>query len=275
MFFIAEVGSNHNGNLDRAFALIDMAARTGCQAVKFQLYTPERLYAPGHVPDGLTVLPSAWLPDLQAHAHARALEFGCSVFSVDEARVAARHCDFLKVSSYSLLDANLLHELHVLNLPVILSTGMATDGEVRDAVAALSGGAGNRIRYILHCVSKYPCAADECNLSRISYLRKYWAHPIGYSDHSALPGIVASAVLRHGAKAVELHVDLDDGAGVESRGKHCWTEGRLNLLMSTLGGIDFARADGYPHGPYPCEMGERAWRADPSDGLRPQRKARL
>lgn len=270
MFIIAEVGSNHNRDLDRARALIEMAARAGCSAVKFQLYTGARLYAPGHQPAGLLELPPEWLYELGLLAHARNMEFGCSVFSPDDVHRAAPFCDFVKVSSYSVLDLTLLRTVCRYLLPVILSTGMASDAEVSAAVRVLN--AGGHLRFLLHCVSQYPCPPAACNLSRIGHLHKSFPR-IGYSDHSATPAVVLHAALRHGARAVELHVDLDDLAGSESAGKHCWTEQMLASLLPALN-LDRDLVDGLPEGPYACERAERNWRADPLDGLRPMRSAR-
>lgn len=279
--WVAECGSNHNGEKARALGLVLAAHSCGCTAVKFQVFTRARLYADGHGPDPLHELPVAWLPDLAAMARGLGMRFGCSVFDMDGLAMAAPHCDFLKISSYSLLDARLLRACGRAGLPLVVSTGMSTFDELSAALGSARAGAGDaglgRCQFditLLHCVSRYPVAAQDCHLALIKTLSDSFGRPVGWSDHSADDEVVRRAVLRWRAPMVELHLDLD-GLGAEAAGRHCWTPHRLALLIQGLQrGAD---ADGpalASRMPLDCELPELNWRADPADGLRPMRSAR-
>lgn len=271
--FIAEVGSNHNGDYGRACELVDTAAAIGCDGVKFQLFRVDRLFATEALAEKPELndrrqleLPEEWLPDLCLRAHRNGLLFGCTPFdlgAVSVLRGLVPSVDFLKVSSYSLLDTRLLHACAAatasLGKLLMVSTGMATSSELSDAWLDER----RPTIAVMHCVSKYPTPARECNLSRIGHLRSLLGARVGYSDHSASPAVLLRAVLKWEAAYVECHLDLEDKAGAEWADGHCWTPGALEDVIQTVRlGADAdcsTRADGQ----------ERLWRADPSDGLRP------
>ena len=219
-FVIAEIGINHNGSLDIAKKLIDVAVECGCDAVKFQkrtvevVYTPEELAKPRENPFGPTN------GDLK-----RGLEF-----SYEQYAAIANYCkekgiiwfascwdegavDFIerfnppcyKIASASLTDDNLLKHHRKYNKPIILSTGMADMSLIQHVVDAL--GRGKLI--ILHCTSTYPSKPEELNLRGILTLKERFPDiPIGYSGHEVgLTTTVAAAVL--GACVVERHITLD------------------------------------------------------------------
>jgi len=218
-FVIAEIGINHNGDIDIAKQLIDAAVETGCQAVKFQkrtvevVYTVEELANPRENPFGPTN------GDLK-----NGLEFGR-----DEYAEIDRYCnekgilwfsscwdegsvDFMeqfdppcyKIASASLTDDNLLNHHKQYGRPFILSTGMSTLDQIEKAVEVL--GKDNLV--ILHCTSTYPSKLEELNLRGIHTLQERYDVPIGYSGHEVgLATSVAAATL--GACVVERHITLD------------------------------------------------------------------
>lgn len=275
--FVAEIGSNHNGELHVAHALVDAAAGCGCDAVKFQYFKAEALFAPGFTarvqPE--RQVPLDWLPLLAAHAHARGLQFGVSVFDRAGAVEAAEHCDFLKVASYSVLDIELLRTVRRLGTPVILATGMATPDEIADALRAVCGHLlGAPSVTLLHCVSGYPAPADQANLRAIETLRRSFTKVtgVGWSDHTASPAVVTRAVVRWEAVVVECHLDLDVPVGAE--GLHCWLPSGLAPVIAATRGDASAMDGSGTKAPQTCELYEVQWRADPADGLRPMRARR-
>ena len=218
-FLVAEIGINHNGNVEIAKKLIDAAALCGCDAVKFQkrtvevVYTSEELAKPRENPFGPTN------GDLK-----RGLEFGQQQYEEidrycrrkgilwyascwDEASV-----EFLeqfdppcyKIASASLTDDNLLRHHRRYGRPIILSTGMSTLEQIDHAVEVL----GTKDLIILHCTSTYPSAVEELSLRTIKSLRERYDVPVGYSGHEVgLATSVAAAAL--GACMIERHITLD------------------------------------------------------------------
>lgn len=218
-YVIAEVGINHNGDLDLAKRLISVAVAAGCDAVKFQkrtidvVYTAEELSKPRENPFGTTN------GDLK-----RGLEFG-----LDEYREIDAYCkavkipwffscwdeeavDFAgqfdlpcyKIASASLTDDHLLKHTRATGKPIILSTGMSTLEEIDHAVEVL----GKKDLFLLHACSTYPASYDELNLRAIPVLRERYGVPVGYSGHeTGIPSSVAAVVL--GACCVERHITMD------------------------------------------------------------------
>ena len=218
-FIIAEIGINHNGSVELAKKLIDIAVTTGCDAVKFQkrtidiVYTKEELLRERNSVFGTTN------GDLK-----RGLEFG-----VKEYREIDKYCktqgilwfascwdeksvDFMekfnvpcyKIASASLTDDNLLKYTRSKGKPILLSTGMSTMDEIRHAVNVL----GKKDLIIYHCTSTYPSNSDEMNLKVIQTLKDEFNCPIGYSGHERgiTPSILAAAI---GACSVERHITTD------------------------------------------------------------------
>lgn len=216
---LAEIGINHNGDVEYAKTLIDVACLAGCEAVKFQkrtidvVYTPEELAKPRESPFGETN------GDLK-----RGLEFGQAEYSRideycrskpiswtasgwDEASVDfidQFHPPFHKIASASLTDDALLRHTKAKGQPIVLSTGMSTVEQIDHAVDVL----GTDDLILLHCCSTYPANYAELNVRAIMTLRDRYAVPVGYSGHeTGLPSSVAAAAL--GACIVERHVTTD------------------------------------------------------------------
>lgn len=278
-FFVAEVSSNHHRDLDRCLGFVDRAAEIGCQAVKFQLFRVEELFAPEvlaasplHRARAEWELPTAFLPAISERCRERNIAFGCTPFSLRAVEELAPFVDFLKIASYELLYEPLLQHAARLGKPLILSTGMAHADEVAHALKLIDA-AGCRDLTLLHCVSGYPTPAGEANLSAIETLRRLSRTvlgrecPIGWSDHSVEPGVIHRAVHRFGACMIEFHLDID-GRGEEFETGHCWLPDSIAAVIRDVRTGEGADGDGHKQ-PAPCEIADRAWRADPSDGLRP------
>ncbi|MEY2513155.1 MAG: hypothetical protein QOJ89_513 [bacterium] len=280
--FIAEIGSNHNRDADRAFQLVDECADAGAGAVKIQVFRIDDLFAAEIIAERPELAArSGWefpldlLAPLAQHAHERGLAFGATPFGLWAVDAVAEHVDFLKVASYELLWHDLLRACAQTGKPLIVSTGMAAETEIDAAVEAIGDDCAQLT--LLHCVSAYPTPVQQCNLAAIQTLRARYGCPAGWSDHSAEATIVERAVRRWGAAEIELHVDLADEAGHEA-GPHNWTPERLAATIAACEGPplrDAAAADGDGvKRPMAAELHDVPWRADPSDGLRPLRTTR-
>ena len=220
VYIIAEAGINHNGDLELAKQLIQAAKHAGVDAVKFQKRTPE-LCVPPEQRSQMRETPWGYISYLDyrykvefgekeyAEIDRYSKETGITWFASvwDEPSV-----DFLeqfnpvcyKIPSASLTDANLLKRLRKTGRPLILSTGMSTMTQIKEAVSAI--GEDNLV--ITHATSTYPCDPHELNLRMIETLRKTFTCPIGYSGHEV--GLVTSAVaVGLGACMVERHITLD------------------------------------------------------------------
>lgn len=283
--FIAEVSSNHHGDLDRCKQFIDCAADIGCDSVKFQLFRIDELFSPEarqakpELNDRKAwELPVDFLPALSQYSHARGLKFSCTPFYLKAVEELDPYVDFFKIASYELLWDQLLIRCAMTGKPVVLSTGMATIPEINHAVDTLVA-AGCRDITLLHCISGYPTPIDQCNLAAIETMRQMTGCKIGWSDHSVSAKVVHRAIHRWGASTIEFHLDLD-GAGDEFKTGHCWLPDPMADVIASIADasltLDWTAADG--HGekrPSQIETIERTWRADPSDGLRPLKETRL
>ena len=279
MKLIAEASSNHNGNLDRSIELVNIAAEAGCDAIKFQLFKVQELFAPEILQKSLAhrqrskwELPEEFIPILSAEAHRLGIEFGCTPFSLKGLEFVTPYVDFVKIASYELLWDALLKSAADTSRPVIISTGMATLPEVAHAVGVLRSANASDVT-VLHCVSEYPANPRNTNLGAIKTIREALNVRTGWSDHSRDFGVVARAFHRWDAEVIEVHIDKD-GGGYEADSNHCWMPEDLNLLVRVLrDGMEFdGDGDKSPSEP---EVAEREWRADPSDGLRPHKSVRL
>ena len=221
VYVIAEIGLNHNGDVEIAKQLIDVAADSGAQAVKFQkrtpaISTPEHMKnTPRETPWGtMTYLDYRYRVEFSReqyieigdYATVRGLDWFASPWDVPSV-------DFLenlnvvahKVASASVTDVEMLEALAATGKPIILSTGMSTLDEIDAAVAIL--GIENLV--VLHATSTYPLPPEEANLRTISTLQERYAPvPIGYSGHERGLQISIAAVAL-GAVAVERHITLD------------------------------------------------------------------
>jgi N-acetylneuraminate synthase len=273
---IAEIGSNHNRDRERALRLIDDCADAGWDAIKLQVFRVEDLFAPEVLAArGDLRTRRAWefplelLDPIADRCRARGIALGATPFGLWAVEPLAARADFLKVASYELLWDDLIRACAATGLPLIISTGMATLEEVEAAVA-VARGAGARELTLLHCVSGYPTPPDQANLAAIETLRAATGCRVGWSDHTGSAAVVRRAIERWAATDVEIHVDLD-GEGNEA-GPHNWMPGAVGAIGAAA---DAPEADGDGRkAPMPVEAPDVAWRSDPADGLRPLRAVR-
>ena len=276
--FIAEASSNHGRDLGRALAFVDAAADAGCDAVKFQLFKIDRMFAPEilarsakHRARREWELPRAHLAPLAERCLARGIQFSCTPFYLEAVEELRPFVAFYKIASYELLVTDLLRACARAGKPVVLSTGMATMEEIENAARTLKDAGATDIT-LLHCVSAYPTPAAEANLSAIASIREATGCAVGWSDHTRRPAVIERAVHHWGARAVEFHLDLD-GEGAEYAAGHCWLPEEVAPVIARIRESLVADGTGFK-GPQPSELSDREWRADPSDGMRPLRSVR-
>jgi N-acetylneuraminate synthase len=219
VYIIAEIGINHNGSLDLAKQLIDVAVTSGCNAVKFQkrtvdvVYTPEELERPRESPFGTTngelkrglEFGLEQYREIDAYCREKGIAWFASCW--DEASV-----DFIdqfdvpcyKIASASLTDDNLLRHTRSKGKPIVLSTGMSSLDEIFHAVEVL----GRQDLVVMHSCSTYPAHYDELNLRVIPILQQQFGVPVGYSGHeTGIPSSVAAVAI--GACMIERHITLE------------------------------------------------------------------
>ena len=276
--FIAEASSNHGRDLARALSFVDAAADAGCDAVKFQLFKIDRMFAPEilarsakHRARREWELPRAHLAPLAERCLKRGIQFSCTPFYFEAVEELRPFVAFYKVASYELLVSNLLKACAHTGKPVVLSTGMATMEEIESAAHTLKSAGASDVT-LLHCVSAYPTPADEANLSAIASIREATGCAVGWSDHTRRPAVIERAVHHWGARAVEFHLDLD-GEGAEYAAGHCWLPEEIAPVIARIRESLVADGAGFKE-PQPSELADREWRADPSDGMRPLRAVR-
>lgn len=228
-YVIAEVSANHNGNLDAALALIDVAAEQGASAVKIQTYRADTITLNSSRPEfqiteGLWAgqslyhlyeqahTPWDWHPALFAHARAR----GITMFSSPFDSTAIDLLEDLgapayKIASFEAVDLPLIRYAASTGKPMIISTGMADAVEIAEAVQAARDG-GCRQLALLHCVSGYPAPAADYNLRTLSDMITRFGCVTGLSDHT-LDSTTAIAAIALGASIVEKHITLDRNGG--------------------------------------------------------------
>ena len=239
-YVVAEIGINHNGDMDLARRLIDVAVAAGCSAVKFQkrtvdvVYSAAELARPRESPFGTTN------GELK-----RALEFGKDQYLQIDSFCKEKHIawfaspwdeasvDFLetfdtpcyKIASASLTDDQLLRSVRATKKPIILSTGMSTMTQIDHAVDVL----GRKDLVILHATSTYPANYDELNLRVIPVLAQRFGVPVGYSGHeTGIASSVAAVVL--GACMIERHLTLDRAMWGSDQAASLEPNGMLRLV---------------------------------------------
>ncbi len=245
---IAEAGVNHNGQRDLAFALVDAAAASGANAVKFQTFDAQKL-ASKHAPKAAyqkqrtdaaetqlamlkkLELPREWHKELQVYARKKGIEFLSTAFDAESLSFLVElDLPLFKIPSGELTNGPLLWKFARTNKPLIVSTGMATLDEVEEALAVICHGMHSITEprtmdevwkqwqknkqplkervTLLHCTSQYPAPLNEVNLKAMDTLATTFGLPVGYSDHTEGTMIAVAAVAR-GAKIIEKHLTLD------------------------------------------------------------------
>lgn len=224
VYMVAEMSANHSGSYERAAEIVHAARESGADAIKVQTYTADTLTIPSKLPhfriqgtlwDGRTLhdlyqeahMPWEWQPRLKTLAESLGMDFFSTPF--DKSAVdflESMHVPAHKIASFELVDLPLIREVARTGKPVIMSTGMASVDEIRDAVDALRG-EGNEQVVLLKCTSAYPARPEEMNLRTIPDMVETFRAPVGLSDHS-MGFAVAVAAVALGACVIEKHFTL-------------------------------------------------------------------
>jgi N-acetylneuraminate synthase len=260
-YVICELSGNHNGSLDRALKMIDAAAATGADAIKLQTYTPDTITI-DHDGPGFRIEGGLWdgrtLYDLYREAYtpyewheamfARARSLGVTMFSSPFDGSAIELLEKLgapayKIASFEAIDLPLIAAVARTGKPMIISTGMANEAEIAEAVKVARAN-GCEDLCLLHCTSAYPAPIDQANVRTVQLLAERFGCVAGLSDHT--PGIGASvAAVAQGASVIEKHFTLarsDGGPDAEfSMEPHEFTQlvAECNTAWRALGTPSF------------------------------------
>ena len=261
-FIIAEAGSNHDGKLEQAKKLIDIAAESGADAVKFQAFKADKLFnkvTNKEIVDKLEILEvhKDWYEELLNYTDKRGLIFLSSAFDEDSADLLDSFgIAAYKVASYELTHIPLLEYIAKKNKPIILSTGMANESEVKEAFECIYL-AGNRQVIILHCISQYPAEPGNVNLNSLLALKRIFDCPVGFSDHTkTIYAPIAAVAL--GATMIEKHFTLDKSLPGPD---HAYALDPEELKQMVAGIREVERMLGKEEiKPAESEINERGWR---------------
>lgn len=224
-YMIAEMSGNHAGNIENAKRIIHAAKEAGADCIKIQTYTADTLTIDCNKPyfqvgagtwDGENLYhlyqkaytPWEWQPELKKEAEALGIDFFSTPFdktSVDF--LEKMGIEFYKIASFEIVDIPLIKYVASKGKPIIMSTGMATLGEIEDAVNAVRD-QGNDQLALLRCASAYPAITDEMNLMTMKNMAEVFGVPTGLSDHS-MGSVGAVTAVAMGAKIIEKHFCLD------------------------------------------------------------------
>jgi len=253
-YIIAEIGLNHNGSLDIAKKLIDVAVLAGCDAVKFQKRNPEKC-----VPEKQrnVIRETPW-GEMTYFEYRYKVEFQKKEFDEIDRYCKEKQIDWLasawdedsldflnsydvnahKVPSAALTNDSLLRKYNETNKVIILSTGMSNTNEIEHAISLLDQ---NRL-ILLHATSTYPCVPEELNLNIIPHYLSKYSFPIGYSGHEVgLQTTYAAVAL--GAKVVERHITLDRSMWGSDHAASIEPQGLIRLVRD-IRIIEIAKGDG-------------------------------
>ena len=262
-YIIAEMSANHNGDINNAYKIIDMAKSSGADCVKLQTYTPDTLTIDSKLPDfqlteGLwagqslyelykgAFMPWEWHQPLFDYAK----KVGITIFSSPFDNAAVDLLEDLdtpayKIASFEAVDLPLIKYVAQTGKPMIISTGMANSEEIQEAIeAAREGGCEELV--ILHCVSGYPAPAGDYNLRTLVDMQKRFGLITGLSDHT-IDNTTAITSVALGASIIEKHVTLDRNGGGPDDSFSLESEELRQLCVgaktawNSLGSIDYGR----------------------------------
>lgn len=262
-YIIAEMSANHNGDINNAYQIIDMAKKAGADALKMQTYTPDTLTIESNLPEfqlteGLWAGKSLYQLYQQAYTpwdwHKPLFEYakkiGITIFSSPFDNTAVDLLEDLnapayKIASFEAIDLPLIRYVAQTGKPMIISTGMANADEIGEAIAAARDAGCNELA-VLHCVSGYPAPSEDYNLKTLVDMQTRFKLPVGLSDHT-LDNTTAIASIALGACIVEKHVTLDRNSGgpddrfsIEPAELRSLCEG-VKTVWQALGKVDYGR----------------------------------
>lgn len=222
VFIIAEAGDNHNGKLDLAYKLVDKAVEAKADAVKFQTFKTEEIISKfaemaeyqkkniGKVESQFDMVKKLELSfdefaEIKKYCDKKGIKFLSTAFDLSSARfLFSLGMDVFKIPSGEITNLPLLREINSYKRDIILSTGMASLDEIRDALQVLKDCKVT----LLHCTTEYPCPFESVNMNAILTLKKEFELEVGYSDHTQGIQVPIMAVSM-GAKIIEKHFTLD------------------------------------------------------------------
>jgi len=221
-FIIAEAGSNHNGNLEQAKRLIDIAASAGADAVKFQAFRANRLYPKSAgLSDYLKIpktiydiiaemeMPFEWFPELAAYCQEKGIFFLASVFDEESADQLDPHVEAFKIASYEITHIPLIRYVAEKDKPVIISTGTANLKEVAETVKEFRR-TNNDALILMQCTAAYPAPLESLNVRAVVTMKRAFGIPVGFSDHSRDPLVGPMVAVSLGANLIEKHFTLSN-----------------------------------------------------------------
>jgi pseudaminic acid synthase len=262
-YIIAEMSANHNGDINNAYKIIDMAKSSGADCIKLQTYTPDTLTIDSELPDfqlteGLwagqslyelykgAFMPWEWHQPLFDYAK----KIGITIFSSPFDNTAVDLLEDLntpayKIASFEAVDLPLIKYVAQTGKPMIISTGMADAQEIQEAIEAAREG-GCKELAILHCVSGYPAPAADYNLRTLVDMRQKFDLVTGLSDHT-IDNTTAITSVALGASIIEKHVTLDRNGGGPDDSFSLESEGLKELCTGaktaweSLGKVNYGR----------------------------------
>lgn len=221
-FIIAEAGSNHNGNIEQAKRLIEVAAGAGADAVKFQLFRARKLYPktagrseylkssrPIYDIIAEMEMPEHWVPELSRYSQKCGLIFLASVFDEELVDWLDSFVPAHKIASYEMTHLPLIRHVAGKGKPVIISTGAAHLGEIAETVGAVRQ-AGNPPLILMQCTAAYPAPMESLNVRAIATMKSQFGIPVGLSDHSRDPVVGPLMAVAMGANLIEKHFTLSN-----------------------------------------------------------------
>lgn len=262
-YVIAEMSANHNGSIDNAFKIIDAAKSSGANAVKLQTYKPDTITLDIDKPEfriegglwnGQTLfqlykeahMPWDWHKPLFDYAN----KLNMTIFSSPFDKTAVDLLEDLntpayKIASFEAIDLPLIKYVASTNKPMIISTGMADEEEIEEAIDSAKAGGCNDLA-ILHCVSGYPAPSSDYNLKTLSDMRTKFNLVIGLSDHTTNNTVAISSVAL-GSSIIEKHVTLDRKGGGPDDSFSLEPQDLTSLVKDlktaweALGGVNYGR----------------------------------
>jgi sialic acid synthase SpsE len=222
-FIIAEAGSNHNGNFEQAIKLIDIAKNAGCDAVKFQTFTANKMYVQTFKPATYLIemginksvydviqemeMPLEWIPKLADYCRLKDIIFLSTPFDENSADILEPYVYAFKIASYEMTHAPLINHIAKKNKPMLVSTGAASMDEIDEALELLSK-ANNKKLCLFQCTAKYPAPLDSLNLNVLELFKKKFNIPVGLSDHSLNHLLAPLISIGKGVNIIEKHFTI-------------------------------------------------------------------